>query len=289
MSKKLDSIVISSALAIAAVSCGGSNSPSNTPTAAGDEQSTIAGSTESTQPPMASGSTGIDSSSTSGSDGAPLGTRTGKLNDAQIAAITDSVNSAEIEQARIARSKSQNEQVRRFASMMIEHHSEARAQQAALNLETAESPLSQQLAIESQATLETLKARTGPISTARTYRRRSRPTRRHSTPLSTTCSRVPKNPHFRGIWRISPRRSPSTRSRHGPPSNRFRRATPECALHRRPTRVERAVRAARGAPGASTLGPPGGAPRRAAPITSPPGAGQAPEAEPRPTSALCAG
>jgi putative membrane protein len=161
MSKKLDSIVISSALAIAAVSCGGSNSPSNTPTAAGDEQSTIAGSTESTQPPMASGSTGIDSSSTSGSDGAPLGTRTGKLNDAQIAAITDSVNSAEIEQARIARSKSQNEQVRRFASMMIEHHSEARAQQAALNLETAESPLSQQLAIESQATLETLKAKNG--------------------------------------------------------------------------------------------------------------------------------
>jgi putative membrane protein len=161
MSKTLERILMSSALAMAAAGCGGSNSPSNTPTAAGNEQSTATAASESAQPPMASGSTGVDSSSASGSDDVPLGTRAQKLNDAQIAAITDSVNSAEIEQARIAQAKSQNEQVRRFASMMIEHHGQAKAQQAALNLEAAESPLSQQLAVESRATLETLKAKSG--------------------------------------------------------------------------------------------------------------------------------
>jgi putative membrane protein len=87
--------------------------------------------------------------------------RGAKLTDPQIAAITDQVNSAEIEQAQMAEQKSSNEQVRRFAAMMIEHHGEAETQQAALKLDPAESPLSRQLAQQSRATLETLKAKQG--------------------------------------------------------------------------------------------------------------------------------
>jgi len=52
-------------------------------------------------------------------------TNTAPLNDQQIAKITDSVNSAEIEQAKLAQQKSKNQQVRQFASMMIQHHGQA--------------------------------------------------------------------------------------------------------------------------------------------------------------------
>jgi putative membrane protein len=102
--------------------------------------------------PLGGGSSGTRQGQ--GSTGAPL-------SDEQIAMVTESVNSAEIEQARIAQAKSQNEQVRRFAAMMIEHHEQARAQQAALNLGQAGSSVSERLQRDARATLETLEAKQG--------------------------------------------------------------------------------------------------------------------------------
>jgi putative membrane protein len=98
----------------------------------------------------------------SGSDVTAAGAAsTAQLDDAQIAKITESVNSAEIEQAQLAKERTKNPEVRRFASMMIEHHGEAKQKQAALQLGSAESPLSRQLAAESKSTLESLKSKQG--------------------------------------------------------------------------------------------------------------------------------
>lgn len=83
------------------------------------------------------------------------------LNDAQIAAITDGANGAEIEQAKLARSKSKNQKVLQFASMMITHHSEAQKKQAKLNITTAESPLSAQMTKDANEILTSLKDKTG--------------------------------------------------------------------------------------------------------------------------------
>ncbi len=84
-----------------------------------------------------------------------------KLNDEQIAAITDGANSAEVEQATLARTKTKTGSVQRFAGMMIAHHGEAQKKQAKLKLKTAESVLSQQMLEENNKTLALLKEKTG--------------------------------------------------------------------------------------------------------------------------------
>ena len=95
------------------------------------------------------------------SDPAAAAATSTPLSDAQIAAITDGVNSAEIEQAKLAKATTKNPEVRRFATMMIEHHGEAKKKQASLKLETADSPLSQQMSEEASTTLATLKSKKG--------------------------------------------------------------------------------------------------------------------------------
>jgi len=83
------------------------------------------------------------------------------LTDEQIAAITDGANSAEINQATVARTKSKNQAVLKFAAMMITHHGDAQKKQAKLKLKLEESKLSQTLVEESNDTLSSLKAKTG--------------------------------------------------------------------------------------------------------------------------------
>ncbi|HEX2674614.1 MAG TPA: DUF4142 domain-containing protein, partial [Polyangiaceae bacterium] len=73
------------------------------------------------------------------------------LNDAQIAAITEAVNSAEIAQAKIAQAKSKDAAVKTFAAMMITHHGEAKQKQAKLKLKTEESGVSTALQADSGA------------------------------------------------------------------------------------------------------------------------------------------
>jgi putative membrane protein len=86
---------------------------------------------------------------------------TEKLSDAQIAAITDGVNSSEIKEGELAKVKSKQDAVRSFANMMIEHHGEAKRKQADLKLATAQSTLSRQLEDQGKATLEQLRSKNG--------------------------------------------------------------------------------------------------------------------------------
>lgn len=79
------------------------------------------------------------------------------LSDEQIAAITDIANTSEIEQAKLARSKSKNADVLKFSAMMIAHHGEAKQKQAKLKLTTAESAISSKLLADGNQTLSALK------------------------------------------------------------------------------------------------------------------------------------
>lgn len=136
-----------SALAAATLNCGGGSTPSsNTPNTAPLESSVP----PSTDP----GDTDALSAAASPEPGAPL-------SDAQIAAVTDAVNTAEIEQAQLAQSKSTNPQVQSFAGMMIAHHGQAKRKQTTLGIAEAESPLSLKLAAQTHTTVEQLKQKSG--------------------------------------------------------------------------------------------------------------------------------
>lgn len=54
------------------------------------------------------------------------------LSQAQIAQVTDSANSGEVAQAKIAQTKAKSPLVKKFAAMMIKHHSEAKTAQSKL-------------------------------------------------------------------------------------------------------------------------------------------------------------
>ena len=84
-----------------------------------------------------------------------------QLSDAQIAAVTDIANTAEIEQAKLARSKSKNPEVQKFSAMMIAHHGEAKQKQAKLKISVADSPISVKLLEEGNQTLASLKEKKG--------------------------------------------------------------------------------------------------------------------------------
>jgi putative membrane protein len=83
-----------------------------------------------------------------------------KLTDAQIAKITDAANSTEIEQANLALQKSKNPDVKKFAEMMVKHHSEAKKEQKKLNLDMASSAVSDQLGGDATTTMASLKKAT---------------------------------------------------------------------------------------------------------------------------------
>jgi putative membrane protein len=161
MKSTLTRLAYCSALAIVTASCGGSTPSSNTASAAAEPQTTPdaqPSTTASTDTSADAHGSGSDASSaTPGSTGAMPAT----LTDQQIAEITDSVNSAEIEQARLAMSKSKNDEVQSFAGMMVEHHGDAKKKQDKLDLSKASSPLSLKLAAETQQTLDQLKQKSG--------------------------------------------------------------------------------------------------------------------------------
>lgn len=148
MTSRFTLLVSTSALALATLNCGGSTPSSNTantapmettgsPTADPDDSSAVSGAAAQSADP-----------------GSPL-------SDPQIAAVTDAVNTAEIEQAQLAQSKSTNDKVKSFAGMMIEHHGQAKRKQTTLGLAESESPLSLKLAAETHTTLEQLRQKSG--------------------------------------------------------------------------------------------------------------------------------
>jgi putative membrane protein len=83
------------------------------------------------------------------------------LTDEQIAAITSLANNSEIEQAKLARARSKDQQVLQFAGMMIAHHGEAQQKQNSLSLGSADSTLSRDMIVEGSETMRVLKEKTG--------------------------------------------------------------------------------------------------------------------------------
>lgn len=83
------------------------------------------------------------------------------LSDAQLAKLGELVNTAEIEQAKLAQSRSKSAAVKKFAAMMIKHHGDALAAQERLvkklNITPADSEVAGTLKADSDKTLDTLK------------------------------------------------------------------------------------------------------------------------------------
>ncbi|HEY0466479.1 MAG TPA: DUF4142 domain-containing protein [Polyangiaceae bacterium] len=87
----------------------------------------------------------------------PTMTKAEALSDAQIAAITEAANTAEIAQAKLAQAKSKDAGVKAFAAMMLTHHGEAKQKQAKLQLKTEDSGVLTAMHADADATLDALK------------------------------------------------------------------------------------------------------------------------------------
>jgi len=145
--------------ALAFIQCGGDKKPAEGPTMPSAEPPSdqAPDSDAGTAQMPAAASTETARSETA----APPEPKTEALNDAQIAAITDAANSSEIEQAKVAQTKSKDAAVKSFAAMMITHHGDAKKKQAKLKLKTEESGISTAMAADAGATLNALKADSG--------------------------------------------------------------------------------------------------------------------------------
>jgi len=88
------------------------------------------------------------------------------LKDEEIVDITASVDSAEIEQGKLAKSKAKNPQVKKFATHMVTQHTQAKQKGAKLaksaKLTPEQGELSKQLQSKAETTLESLKAADAP-------------------------------------------------------------------------------------------------------------------------------
>ena len=83
------------------------------------------------------------------------------LTEGQIAKIAELVNTAEVEQGKLAQGKAKSPAVKKFADMMVKHHGDSKQEQAKLfkklNLTPADSATAASLKADGEATLKTLK------------------------------------------------------------------------------------------------------------------------------------
>jgi putative membrane protein len=145
------------------VHCGGdqksADSPASAPTIAPAELPPAPTTGPDAGPPGDATPTATDAVKPTGTQ--PDAAKPDALNDEQIAAITDSANSAEVEQGKIARLKSKDRDVQRFSAKMIAAHEEAKKNQDKLDLKTAESALGNTFGTEAASTMNTLKGAEG--------------------------------------------------------------------------------------------------------------------------------
>lgn len=94
------------------------------------------------------------------------------LTEAQVALFADLANSSEVEQGKVAQSKAKSPAVKKFADMMVKHHSESQQEQTKLfkklNLTPADSATASALKSDGEKTLSTLKE-AGAADFDRTY------------------------------------------------------------------------------------------------------------------------
>lgn len=88
-----------------------------------------------------------------------------RLSQSQIAMVTELANTAEIEQGKLAQTKAKSAAVKKFAAMMVKHHTEAKNDQAKLykqlSLTPTQSQQSTQLKADADSLLGSLKAADG--------------------------------------------------------------------------------------------------------------------------------
>lgn len=88
-----------------------------------------------------------------------------RLSESQVAMVTELANSAEIEQGKLAQTKAKSPAVKKFAAMMIKHHTEAKTEQAKLYQQLSLTPTQSQqstlLKEDADKTLGTLRAADG--------------------------------------------------------------------------------------------------------------------------------
>jgi putative membrane protein len=87
------------------------------------------------------------------------------LSEGQIAMIVDLANSAEVEQGKLAQTKAKSAKVKKFAAMMVKHHSEAKAEADKIVKQLSLSPVQSQdattLKADADKTLGSLRGATG--------------------------------------------------------------------------------------------------------------------------------
>jgi len=160
----LRTAALASLSALPFIQCGGdqkvADSPSSMPSAEPPTDQTLHSDAGTAQTPQGIDiATAAESSAAESSAPAPApAPKPEALNDAQIAAITEAANTAEIAQAKVAQSKSKDAAVKSFAAMMITHHGQAKQKQAKLKLKTEESGVSTAMHADADATLNTLNA-----------------------------------------------------------------------------------------------------------------------------------
>lgn len=89
--------------------------------------------------PQRGNSVAMPSSTGSGTSGTPL-------SQAQIAKVTELANAAEIEHAKVAQTRAKSPSVKKFAALMIQHHTEARTSQAKLYKQLSVTPATSETA-----------------------------------------------------------------------------------------------------------------------------------------------
>lgn len=164
-------------LCAASIACSSDhNRPTNTADSAPEASSpmTPTPSSDATSAPGITSSTtpSVDQGNLDRSQGNQLGTTSGgtavvgpRLSQAQVAMITELANTSEIEQGKIAQAKAKSPAVKKFAAMMIKHHTEAKNEQAKLYKQLSLTPTQSQQATalkeDGDRSLGSLKAASG--------------------------------------------------------------------------------------------------------------------------------
>jgi putative membrane protein len=169
-------LVVPSLLAVHALGCGGgdqpANSPANPPTPVETSQATTTGpvvspGTSSSSPAPTSSAPPPASTPVASSAGAvaPASDAAQALTDEQILEVTHTANQGEIDQAKLAQSRSKDARVTKLAAMMLKDHTAADAKGMAVgrkgNLTPAPSSTSTSIESDAQSATSTLTSQTG--------------------------------------------------------------------------------------------------------------------------------
>jgi putative membrane protein len=159
------------ALSLATFACGGSDAPAKDPSAI-DNTSTTTASTM-TPPPNgqdsnmqanSAGDTAPAPNPKNASD-VPTTTKDNMLTDGDIAAITNAANQGEIDQAKLALKKAKSPKVKKFAQMMIDHHTAAMNDTTKLvttaKITPSSNTMSSQIGTDGASALSSLQGDTG--------------------------------------------------------------------------------------------------------------------------------